>query len=50
MYLGVPVQLGKDGITKIIKLDLNKSETKLLKKSAEAVRDVIGTFKKMKLV
>jgi len=50
MYLGVPVQLGKDGITKIIKLDLNKSETKLLKKSADAVRGVIATFKKMKLV
>jgi len=50
MYLGVPVQLGKDGITKIIKLDLNKSETKLLQKSAEAVKGVISTFKKMKLV
>ncbi len=50
MYLGVPVQLGKDGITKIIKLDLNKSETKLLQKSADAVKGVITTFKKMKLV
>jgi len=50
MYLGAPVQLGKDGITKIIKLDLNKSELKLLNKSKEAVKSVITSFKKMKLV
>ncbi len=50
MYLGVPVQLGKDGITKIIKLDLNKTEQKALLKSKDAVKKVIDSFKKMKLV
>jgi malate dehydrogenase len=50
MYLGAPVQLGKDGVTKIIKLDLNKSELKLLDKSKNAVKGVIDSFKKMKLV
>ncbi len=49
MYLGVPVQLGKDGITRKIELKLNKSETKLLHKSADHVKAVMDTFKKMKI-
>jgi len=48
--LGVPVQLGKDGITRILKLDLNKSELKALGRSKDAVKKVIDSFKKMKLV
>ncbi len=50
MYLGVPVQLGKEGITRIIKLDLNKTEQKALLRSKDAVKKVIDSFKKMKLV
>ncbi len=50
MYLGVPVQLGKDGIRKIIKLKLNSEEKKGLKTSVKAVSSVISDFKKMKLV
>ncbi|MBT8234419.1 MAG: malate dehydrogenase [Saprospiraceae bacterium] len=50
MFLGVPVQLGKEGIKKIIKLKLNTDEKKLLKVSAKAVNAVIASFKKMKLV
>lgn len=50
MYLGVPVKLGKNGINKIIELKLNASEKKLLNKSADAVKDVMKTFNKMKLV
>ncbi|MDA8692468.1 malate dehydrogenase [Saprospiraceae bacterium] len=50
MYLGVPVQLGKEGIKKIIKLKLNAEEKKGLKTSVKAVKSVISDFKKMKLV
>ena len=50
MFLGVPVQLGKNGITKIMEVKLNKSEMKLMNKSAEAVKNVIKSFDKMKLV
>ena len=49
MYLGVPVKLGKNGITEILKLKLNKSEMNGLKKSAGAVKSVMDTFKKMKI-
>ena len=50
MFLGVPVKLGKGGIKEILKLKLNKSELKLLKKSADHVKDVMKTFNKMKVV
>ncbi len=50
MFLGVPVQLGKKGITKTLELKLNKSEMKLLHKSADHVKDVMKVFNKMKLV
>jgi len=50
MFLGVPVQLGKEGIKRIITLKLNASEKKLLKESAKHVKEVIADFKKMKLV
>ncbi len=40
LYLGVPVVLGKNGIEKIIELDLNDSEKALLKTSEDAVRKV----------
>lgn len=50
MYLGVPVQLGKEGIKRIIKLKLTAEEKKDLKTSVKAVDSVISDFKKMKLV
>lgn len=40
MYLGVPVILGKNGIEKVIELDLNDEEKQLLSKSESAVREV----------
>jgi len=49
MYLGAPVKLGKNGISKIIELKLNAAETKLLHKSADAVKAVMKTFTKMKI-
>ncbi len=50
IFLGVPVQLGKEGIKRILKLKLNVQEKKLLKTSAKHVNEVITSFKKMKLI
>ena len=49
LYLGVPVILGKNGIEKIIELDLDESEKALLTDSEKAVRGVVDTFKSMNL-
>ena len=40
MYLGVPVILGKNGIEKVIELDLNAGERAMLADSETAVREV----------
>jgi len=50
IYLGVPVVLGKNGIEKIIELQLNDEEKALLNSSASAVRDVMGVLDQMELV
>ncbi len=50
MYLGAPAILGRNGVEKVIELKLNKSELKLLHRSAEAVSKVLDGFKKMKIV
>ena len=50
MFLGVPVKLNNKGIGEILELKLNKSETKLLHKSADHVKAVMKTFDKMKIV
>lgn len=50
IYLGVPVVLGKNGIEKIIELDLNEDETKLLEESAEAVKSVMKILDDMQVV
>ena len=47
LYLGVPVILGKNGIEKIIELQLNEGEKQLLNDSAKAVREVKDTLDKM---
>ena len=44
LYMGVPVKLGAAGIEEIIELDLTEDEQKLLRESAEAVRDVVGVL------
>ena len=48
IYLGVPVQLGKKGIEKVIELDLNEDEMQLLKTSAEHVKEVMAVLDNMK--
>ena len=49
IYLGVPVILGKDGIEKIIEVELNADEKALLNDSAEAVRNVMQVLDDMKV-
>lgn len=46
-YLGVPVILGKNGIEKIIELQLNEDETQMLKTSEGHVREVMQVLDKM---
>jgi malate dehydrogenase len=50
IYLGVPVILGKNGIEKIIELQLNAEEKTLLKQSAEAVKQVMDVLDGMNVV
>jgi len=50
IYLGVPVILGKNGIEKIIEIDLNKDEKALLDESAKAVKSVMSVLDEMDLV
>lgn len=47
IYLGVPVKLGKSGITEMLELKLNADEMDLLKTSAGHVRGVMEVFDKM---
>lgn len=50
VYLGVPVQLNKNGIGKVIEIDLNADEKALLNTSADHVRKVMNTFDGMGLL
>jgi malate dehydrogenase len=47
VFLGVPVILGKAGIEKIIELQLNEEEMKLLNDSSVAVKEVMSVLDKM---
>lgn len=46
-YLGVPVVLGKNGVEKIIELDLNAEEKTLMESSRKAVREVMDVLDKL---
>lgn len=46
-YLGVPVILGKNGIEKVIELDLNEEEKAMLEASRKAVREVMDVLDKL---
>jgi len=46
-YLGVPVILGKNGIEKVIELDLNAEEKALLEASRKAVKEVMDVLEKL---
>jgi malate dehydrogenase len=44
LYMGVPVKLGAAGIEQIVELDLSDDEEEALRKSSEAVREVVGVL------
>ena len=44
-FVGVPVKLGADGVEQIIELKLTDEESAALKRSAEAVNELIGIMK-----
>jgi malate dehydrogenase len=44
LYMGVPCKLGSKGIEQIVEIDLDESEQEALRKSADAVRDVVGVL------
>ena len=46
LFVGVPVKLGKNGIEKIYEVQLNDDETAALKKSADAVQELVEVIKK----
>jgi malate dehydrogenase len=46
LYMGVPVKLGAGGVEEIVKLKLSEAEKQMFKKSAAAVRDVVGVLKR----
>jgi malate dehydrogenase len=46
-YLGVPVVLGKNGIEKVIELDLNDEEKELLDTSRKHVKEVMDVLDKL---
>ena len=45
MYFGVPVVLGRDGIEKILEVNLNDEEQAMMNKSAELVRGTMSSLK-----
>ena len=49
IYMGVPVKLGKNGIEEIVQLNLNQREMKMVKESADSVREVMTVLDDMNL-
>jgi malate dehydrogenase len=47
-YLGVPVVLGKNGVERIIELDLNQEEKALMEASRKAVKEVMEVLDRLK--
>jgi malate dehydrogenase len=47
LYIGVPVIIGKDGVEKIVTIELSADEKAMLDKSAAAVRELVEAAKKL---
>jgi malate dehydrogenase len=47
LYMGVPVIIGAKGVEKVVVVTLNESETAMLAKSADAVRELITASSKL---
>lgn len=45
IYVGVPVVIGRNGVEKIVEIELNDSEKAEFKKSADSVRELIDSIK-----
>ena len=47
-YVGVPVKLGANGVEQILPLNLSDAESAALKKSADAVQDLVAAMERIK--
>ena len=47
MYMGVPVVIGKDGVEKVVEIQLTDEEKQLLDKSAEHVKELVQAASKL---
>jgi malate dehydrogenase len=45
VYLGVPVKLGRGGVEQVVEITLTDEESSALRKSADAVRELVGILK-----
>ncbi|MDD2382235.1 MAG: malate dehydrogenase [Mariniphaga sp.] len=50
IFMGSPVKLGKDGVEKIIEVNLDDQEMQLLHQSAKAVKNVMDVLDKMNIL
>jgi len=50
MFVGTPVVLGKNGIERILEVDLNESEKELLHNSANAVKGIMDVLDGMNIL
>lgn len=41
LYVGVPAAIGKDGISRVVEIELNDTDTKALQNSAQAVKELV---------
>lgn len=48
LYVGVPVVIGKNGVERIVEIDMTPEEHKAFLSSAEAVRGLVDAVKKLK--
>lgn len=46
LYIGVPVIIGKNGVEKIVEIQLNDDEQKMFDDSVAAVKDLLGSINK----
>src|ERR1700751_3658228 len=44
LHMGVPVKLGRGGVEQILEMELDDAEREALRRSADAVRDVVGVL------
>ncbi len=50
LFVGLPIELGKEGLRRIIELDLTDDEKEKLNVSKEAVSQLVGALRSMKLI